>query len=184
MDINVTFTLTLSERLFGLLENNLPRLGQRMQKAVTKELSAAAREAKEMRMDVATAPIAEVPKEEAKPEPQAPVEAPQLPLEASVEVPQAVAEAEAAKPLTEEDIRSAMHRTRQRFEGDNYKENTESEYYKKYHRQLTGIFKQIAAVLGSDKPSTLPAEKRADFIRECDELVIGEDGKIETKTPF
>lgn len=82
------------------------------------------------------------------------------------------------KELTEEDIRAAMHRTRQRFEGEDYKENTDSENYKKYHKQLTGMFKQIAAVLGADKPSALPAEMRASFIAECDALIIDEKGFI------
>lgn len=82
------------------------------------------------------------------------------------------------KELTEEDIRAAMHRTRQRFEGEDYKENTDSEAYKKYHKQLTGMFKQIAAVLGADKPSALPADRRASFIAECDALIIDEKGFI------
>lgn len=105
-------------------------------------------------------------------------------------VPEAVAAAQAAaeaapKPLTEEDIRAAMHRTRQRFEGADYKENTDSEYYKKYHRQLTSTFKGIAAFLGADKPSALPVEQRAAFIAACDELVIDENGNISTPpAPF
>lgn len=113
----------------------------------------------------------------------APVEA----VEEAPETPQPAAEpkpfAEApvqqpAKELTEEDIRAAMHRTRQRFEGEDYKENTDSEAYKKYHKQLTGMFKQIAAVLGADKPSALPADMRASFIAECDALIIDEKGFI------
>ncbi len=71
-----------------------------------------------------------------------------------------------------------MHRTRQRFEGEDYKENTASEGYKKYHKQLTGEFKRIAAILGADKPSALPVEQRAAFIAECEALIIGEDGNI------
>lgn len=82
------------------------------------------------------------------------------------------------EPLTEEDIRACMHRTRQRFEGEDYKENTAGEGYKKYHKQLTSQFKQIAAILGADKPSALPVEQRAAFIAECDALIIGEDGSI------
>lgn len=122
--------------------------------------------------------------------PQKPKDAPELsgqeaaPVEADSnaaveEVPEAVAAAAAApKPLTEEDIRAAMHRTRQRFEGEDYKENTDSEAYKKYHKQLTSMFKQIAAVLGADKPSALPADRRAAFIAECDALIIGDDGNV------
>ena len=101
--------------------------------------------------------------------------------------PEAVAEEapEAAGPkeLTEQDIREAMHRTRQRIEGEDYKNNTDSDGYKKYHKQLTAQFKNIAALLGSDKPSTLPADKRESFIKQCDELVV-ENGEITTPCPY
>lgn len=128
----------------------------------------------------------EQPAEEAaapKEEPEAPAEE-AAPAEASNDAPAMEAQAEDAKPLTEEDIRSAMHRTRQRIEGEGYKENTDSEGYKKYHKQLTAQFKNIAALLGAEKPSGLPEEQRASFIEQCDWLVIGEDGNITTKCPF
>lgn len=106
-------------------------------------------------------------------------EAPETPQPAAEPKPFAEAPVQQpAKELTEEDIRAAMHRTRQRFEGEDYKENTDSEAYKKYHKQLTGMFKQIAAVLGADKPSALPADMRASFIAECDALIIDEKGFI------
>ena len=91
---------------------------------------------------------------------------------------------EAAKPLTEEDVRAAMHRTRQRIEGEDYKDNPTSEQYQKYHKPLTAQFKNIAALLGSDKPSTLPEDKREQFIKQCDELKIMEDGTIGSDCPF
>lgn len=92
---------------------------------------------------------------------------------------------EAAKPLTAEDVRAAMHRTRQRIEGEDYKDNTQSEAYKRYHRQLTAEFKNIAALLGAEKPSALPEEQRAQFIAQCDELGILDNGTIGvTNLPF
>ena len=91
---------------------------------------------------------------------------------------------EKPKELTEEDVRAAMHRTRTRIEGEDYKENTDGEKYQKYHKQLTANFKNISALLGVDKPSALPADKRESFIKQCDELVIGDDGTITTKCPF
>lgn len=91
---------------------------------------------------------------------------------------------EKPKELTEEDVRAAMHRTRTRIEGEDYKENTDGEKYQKYHRQLTANFKNISALLGADKPSALPADKRESFIKQCDELVIGDDGTITTKCPY
>lgn len=126
---------------------------------------------------------------------EAPAIAPAIPAAAPAPVPvvEQPAEQPAApapgpvvenKALTEEDIRAAMHRTRQRIEGADYRENTDSELYKKYHRQLTGEFKRIAAILGADKPSALPAEQRASFIAQCDELIIDEKGEIAVKLPF
>lgn len=91
---------------------------------------------------------------------------------------------EAAKPLTEEDVRAAMHRTRQRIEGEDYKDNPTGEMYQKYHKPLTAQFKNIAALLGSDKPSTLPEDKREQFIKQCDELKIMKDGTIGSDCPF
>jgi hypothetical protein len=88
-----------------------------------------------------------------------------------------------SKEYTEVDVRAAMHRTRQRIEGEDYKNNTDSDGYKKYHKQLTARFKNIAALLGSDKPSTLPADQRESFINQCDELVV-ENGEITIICPF
>lgn len=98
---------------------------------------------------------------------------------------QAKAQAEAEqKPLTAEDVRAAMHATRQRIEGEGYKENTNGELYKKYHKPLTAQFKNIAALLGADKPSALPSDKIADFIEQCNGLQIMEDGTIGSNCPF
>lgn len=98
---------------------------------------------------------------------------------------QAKAQAEAEqKPLTAEDVRAAMHKTRQRIEGEDYKENTNGEAYKKYHKPLTAQFKNIAALLGADKPSALPPDKIANFIEQCDGLQIMDDGTIGSNCPF
>ena len=97
--------------------------------------------------------------------------------------PEAEAPADGGKELTTEDIRAAMIRTRKRIEGEDYANNTDSEGYKKYHKALTAQFKNIAALLGSDKPSTLPAEQRASFIKQCEELVL-QDGEITTICPY
>ncbi len=88
------------------------------------------------------------------------------------------------KPLTAEDVRAAMHKTRQRIEGEDYKENTNGEAYKKYHKPLTATFKNIAALLGAEKPSALPPDKIASFMEQCDELRIMDDGTIGPKLPF
>ena len=107
--------------------------------------------------------------------------------EVQEEAPAQEPKPEAKKDLTEQDVREAMERTRKRIEGEDYKDNTESEGHKKYHRQLTSMFKNIAAELGKEygveKPSALPAEQRQAFITECDLLQVMEDdtiGKPET----
>lgn len=98
---------------------------------------------------------------------------------------QAKAQAEAEqKPLTAEDVRAAMHATRQRIEGEDYKENTNGDLYKKYHKPLTAQFKNIAALLGADKPSALPSDKIANFIEQCNGLQVMEDGTIGSNCPF
>lgn len=96
---------------------------------------------------------------------------------------EAKAEAE-QKPLTAEDVRAAMHATRQRIEGEDYKENTNGDLYKKYHKPLTAQFKNIAALLGADKPSALPSDKIANFIEQCNGLQVMEDGTIGSNCPY
>lgn len=104
---------------------------------------------------------------------------------AEAEAPKPAAETEPAqKEYTEVDVREAMDRTRKRIEGENYKEQTDSEDYQKWHRKLTAMFKEISARYGSDKPSTLPdCESRENFIRSCDTLAVV-DGKLTEDLPF
>lgn len=96
---------------------------------------------------------------------------------------QAKAQAE-QKPLTAEDVRAAMHATRQRIEGEDYKENTNGDLYKKYHKPLMAQFKNIAALLGAEKPSALPPDKIANFIEQCNGLQVMEDGTIGSNCQF
>ena len=96
----------------------------------------------------------------------------------------APASQEPNKELTEEDVREAMNRARCRIEGEDWKDNTDGDLYKKYHRQLNATFKNISALLGADKPSALPADKRADFIAECDLLIVNDKGEISKPDAF
>ena len=135
--------------------------------------------------EAAPAPVEEKPARKprkSKSDTAAPELAPASEAEAAPEP--APAEDEKPKELTEEDVRAAMHRTRIRIEGEDYKENTDGEKYQKYHKQLTASFKNISALLGAEKPSALSADKRESFINQCDELVIGDDGITTTKCPF
>lgn len=136
----------------------------------------------------APAPVAvtaQVPAE-TTPAPPAPVEQTKAEVatqEPEAQAPATVEEAQPAAPepqkeFTEVDVRAAMDRTRRRIEGENYKEDTNGEGYKKWHRVLTGQFKAIAALHGADKPSALPDHaSRAAFIAEVDELII-KDGEL------
>ena len=163
--INVNVQIGVTKELFGLLSA--------FQHRPAPAVAAAPAESKP---GEAAAP-AEV--EQPKPEPEAKKEEAAPKAEAKKE------EAPANKEYTEVDVRAAMERTRKRIEGDDYKENTNGEKYKKYHRQLTAEFKNIAALLGSEKPSALPSsELRETFCAQCDKLVIGEDGNITTNAPF
>ena len=160
--INVNVQVGVTEELYSLLRNLLPGA-----KPVTAPEPAGQQQ--ESKTDEAPQP-AEVINQEPTPEPKNEEAAP--------------AKEEADKEYTEVDVRAAMERTRKRIEGEDYKENTSSEKYKKYHRQLTAEFKGIAAFLGSEKPSALPtSELRRNFCNQCDELIL-ENGKITRKVPF
>lgn len=152
--INVNVQVGVTEELYSLLRNLLPEPAVQQQESKTDEASQPA-------AVINPEPTPEPKKEEAAP-----------------------AKEEADKEYTEVDVRAAMERTRKRIEGEDYKENTSSENYKKYHRQLTAEFKNIAAFLGSEKPSALPtSELRRNFCNQCDGLIL-EDGQITRKIPF
>ena len=131
------------------------------------------------------------PAQETKPAEAAPVQQAaevqetEAPAVEAAPAPAAAAAPEAEKELTEVDVRAAMDRTRRRIEGENYKEDTSSEGYKKWHRQLTGWFKATAALHGADKPSALPDhESRKGFIAECDQVQIKDDQLAGGDCPF
>ena len=84
------------------------------------------------------------------------------------------------KEYTEVDVRAAMHKVRQRIEGENYKEQPDSEGYKKWHKVLTGWFKKTAAFCGAEKPSALPdSQSRYQFIQCCEHVKVENDELVE-----
>lgn len=191
--MELQITVTLSDRLFALLEDKLPSLGRRMEKALTKEIGATVRDESGIKLDMSTTPVQA--EEQEKPKRGRKAKAEQPAAESAQTEEPIVTEAAPAittpeppmeeRELNVEDLRAAMHRTRQRFEGEDYLDHPESENYKKYHRALYEMFIQIAGSLGADKPSALPADKRAAFIAECDALVIDESGRIAPpKAPY
>lgn len=118
------------------------------------------------------------PAEQEQPKPKAET------TEKPVEQPAPTSAAPAGKEYTEVDVRAAMDRTRKRIEGEDYKENTDSELYKKWHRRLTCWFKQTSAIFGAEKPSALSdSESRYKFISCCDALNV-EGDEFKENLPF
>lgn len=75
----------------------------------------------------------------------------------------------------EEDVRTAMHQTRCRIEGEDYKDKPSDDL----HRAVTDVFKAIANDLsGQKKPSALPQELRQAFIDAARTVQQGKDGKF------
>ncbi len=172
IQINVSVNIGVNQELYGLLSSLLNRPQVEAETAVPAQKRP--RAARQQQVENKPAPE---PVQEQKPEPQqeaAPVEA-AAEQQAPAEQPEP-----AAKEYTEVDVREAMDRTRKRIEGENYKEQTDSEPYKKWHRRLTAFFKNTAALYGSDKPSTLPdSESRAKFIACCDAVYVKNDELVE-----
>ena len=75
----------------------------------------------------------------------------------------------------EEDVRTAMHKARERIEGADYKDKPSDDL----HRTVTDVFRAIANELsGQKKPSALPQELRQAFIDATRTIQQGEDGKF------
>lgn len=162
IQINVAVNIGMSPELSEFLSMLLDR------KQVTPCPARVPEEKKEVVVEAPAVIYPELaePEQPAEPEQSAPVEAPSV------------------KELTEVDVREAMDRCRKRIEGEDYKENTSSEGYKKWHRQLTSWFKNTSAALGAEKPSALPDhESREAFIKMCEEVTT-EGGKLTTYAPY
>lgn len=175
-EIQVHVDLGVTPELVALVTALIGR-GQKPEAAELSASEQPARESKPRRGRKAAAPEQDAAP---APEPEQPEEAP---AEIPAEVPGDEPQPEEPKELTEQNIREAMHLTRQRIEGEDYKDNPDGEGYKLYHRLLTQEFKNIASLLGAEKPSALPAEKREAFITECG-LLEAKDGKIVKQPPF
>lgn len=173
IQINVQVNVGLNAELYTLLLAVLNRPAQ------VAELPAAPKPNKpakpQPKPEVANKPT-EGKAAAAMPEPEAPANEPQ-PEPAPAPEPQPQND---KKEYTEVDVRAAMDRTRKRIEGENYKEKPDSEGYKRWHRTLTGWFKNTAAMFGAEKPSALPdSESRAKFIACCDAVTVKNDELVE-----
>lgn len=165
MELQVT--LTLSDRLFALLEDKLPNLGRRIEKAITKEIGAQTRRESSIAVSVNTQPQASTGTEQ-NTESQIPQNTPEIQSPAEGSVP------------TLTDCRAALARCRERFEGDD-KDNKESERYRKYHKAISAQCKQIILEVSggtAEKIPDLKDEQRAAFISAMDALILDEKGLI------
>lgn len=177
MDIQVT--LTLSDRLFELLEDKLPSLGKRVKRAVKREAGALVED--EVSIALTATPSKHEPEnriiqwEETPSENNAEVKAEEVPAE---EAPQSTQLPEGEKKLNEV-IRDIIDNTRKRIEGEDYLNNADGELYKKYHRKMTTTFKQISRELGYEKPTFIDNMEKVDaFRRECAKIIINDKGEI------
>lgn len=177
IQINVQVNIGLTSELFTLLSSVVNRPAQLAELPAAPRNKKPAKPQPEPKPEVTNQPNptdgqATAAKPEPEPEPEAPAET-------AKPEPQAPAKEE-TKEYTEVDVRAAIDRTRKRIEGENYKEKTDSEGYKKWHRVLTGWFKNTAAMFGAEKPSALPdSESRAKFIACCDAVQVKGDELVE-----
>lgn len=178
IQINVQVNIGLNDGLYSLLAAVINNRQTEAQPAVaepTKKQPKAKPQAAVDKPADAPKPEAATGKQAAEPQPEVQTDEP-TPEPADAPKP----ETEGAKEYTEVDVRAAMDRTRKRIEGENYKEQTDSEGYKKWHRTLTGWFKTTAAACGAEKPSALPdSESRGKFIVCCDAVRVENDELVE-----
>lgn len=186
--------LTLSDRLFDLLEDKLPNLGRRFEKALDKEVKAQTRKESSISISI-VAPKDETPADDAPSPEDKPADA--IPSSPEGKPEGEAAEAPAEEPKAEETpapkveektpgerIREIIDITRKRIEGEDYEANAGGERRKKYHKPVGDAMKQIAVTLGYDKPSHLPGDKIEAFRQMCAELDLDKDGNLVTRTPF
>lgn len=126
------------------------------------------------------------PKAAAQPpeEPKQPEEA--VPVEFAAKMSPEAADAVAAvepESVTVYNALEAVDRTRDRIEPSDWRENTQSEGYLKYHKKLSAIMKEQAYRLGQCKPSELKGDDIRLFCEWCDNIYLDNDGDICT-IPF
>ena len=185
IQINVQVSIGLNSELSALLMSVVNRPAQVAELPAAPRSKKPAKSQPEPKPEVTNQPTPTdgqaTASEEPEPQPEAAKPEPEpAPVQEPAPEPQQEPAKEEAKEYTEVDVRAAMDRTRKRIEGENYKEKPDSEGYKKWHRVLTGWFKNTAAVYGAEKPSALPdSESRAKFIACCDAVYVKDDELVE-----
>lgn len=164
IEINVKVTVGMENALLGVLTKLMNR------EAAPEAVPAPKPRKQAERVEEMPQPKPGVENPQAEPAPAEPTPAEPTPAEPAAQ----------NKEYTEVDVRAAMHKTRQRIEGENYKEQPDSEGYKKWHKVLTTWFKNTAAFCGAEKPSALPDSKsRYQFIRSCEGVKVVNDELVE-----
>lgn len=171
IEINVKVTIGMENALLGIISK------------LIENREAAPAEAQNSKPRKQAKPAEEKPRVEVENQ-QAEAAAPQTErpaAELAPAEPAAPAEQSAQnKEYTEVDVRAAMHKVRQRIEGENYKEQPDSEGYKKWHKVLTGWFKNTAVFCGAERPSILPdSNSRYNFIQRCENVKVVNDELVE-----
>lgn len=176
IEINVKVTIGMENALLGIISKLIEN----------REAAPAAVPAPKPRKQAKPAEEKPQVEVENKPEPTADSAEPQQ-EQPTTEMPAESAPTKQAaqkNEYTEVDVRAAMDKVRCRIEGENYKEQPDSEGYKRWHKELTNWFKNTAAFCGADKPSALPdSASRERFIRECEEVRI-ENNQLTIPLPF
>ena len=181
MDITLTMTLDCTDRFASSMRDLNEAMSKAFGSGVVKRV------VETEKKDDATGVAAEPAKEQepAQKEPEPVTEAAEHKEEsAQPEEEKKDAPIDPAKDYTAGDVRKAMHEARLKIEGPDYENNQQGEGYVKYHNLLSKEFVSMARLLGSNKPSALPADRRAEFINDCKSLVIKSDGTIGREIPF
>lgn len=179
MELQVT--LTLSDRLFALLEGKLPDLGRRIEKAVTKEIGAHTRKESSIEISVndkASSPQPAAPGAETTEKPQPEAAAP----ESNPEPEPAPADDGAGADVTTPDgLKKFMADLKDTLLGAGWNEDRTPEKDAQA-KQINGYLREIARELGADRPTALPRPKIIEFCNKCNEITI-RDGKV-CRMPF
>ena len=167
IEINVKVTIGMENALLGLISKFTEN------REVAREAGPAPKprkQAKQVEQEPQPKPEVENPQAAAAPQTEQPAAEPAAPAEQPAQ----------NKEYTEVDVRAAMHKVRQRIEGENYKEQPDSEGSKKWHKVLTGWVMNTAAFCGAEKPSALPdSDSRYKFIQCCENVKVENDELVE-----
>lgn len=178
MDLKIT--ITLSDQLFKLLEDKLPDLGKRVERALKKQINSEVKSQSLVEIQPSASPVQPVsPVENANQ--AAPAAEPDVPTYANVLEKIAdkfgvssITVTDLNKPIKER-IREIIDATRLRVHG---------EEVDKFRPMFNRHMRQLAKCVGFEKPTDIDNEKAYDeFVHRCNTLSF--DGeKYEQTAPF